>query len=139
MSEGCIVQSPITIDAVSAPSLVEAQSNAVAVDVEQASLVVDVIGSPISVEVETTPIVVEVLQNALITVPAIAGYRNFNIETNGQAIFDLPYAIANPDKSRLYLNGQKLTYGVDYVINASVLNYSGVYLNPLTDYLEIYW
>ena len=90
MSEGCIVQSPITIDAVSAPSLVEAQSNAVAVDVEQSSLVVDVIGSPISVEVETTPIVVEVLQNALITVPAIAGYRNFNIETNGQAIFDLP-------------------------------------------------
>jgi NAD(P)H-dependent flavin oxidoreductase YrpB (nitropropane dioxygenase family) len=138
MSEGCIVQSPISIDAVSNPSLVEAQSNAVAVDVEQLPIAVEIIQSPIAIDVETSPVVVEVLQNALITVPAIVGYEDFNIETNGQTVFDLPYAIANPDKSRLYLNGQKQVYGVDYTINASVLTYSGVTLET-TDYFEIYW
>lgn len=99
---------------------------------------IEVITELVTVEVETAPIVVELVESGLITVPATPAYQLFIIEIDGQIVFNLPYAIANPDKSRLYLNGQKQIYGLDYVVNASVLNYLGVALET-TDYLEIYW
>lgn len=109
----------------------QVEVNAYPVQVEVTAIQQDIV-------VEDRRLVVEVLRDCNITVGGEVGYQYFAIASNGQTVFDLPYAIPSPDKSRLYLNGQKQVYGVDYVVNASVLNYSGVAL-VTTDYLEIYW
>lgn len=108
------------------------------VEVNAYPVQIDVTAIRQEIVVEDRRLVVEVLRDSNIEIGGETSYRALEITTNGQTVFDLPYAIANPDKSRLYLNGQKLVFGVDYVINASVLNYSGVALEA-TDYLEIYW
>jgi len=67
-------------------------------------------------------------------------FETLSISSLNQTIFQLNNIPLFPHKSLVYLNGQKMTYGVDYVINSSVLNwlFIDLQLNTL-DTLEIYF
>lgn len=64
-------------------------------------------------------------------------YQLFSI-TNNQTTFTLNSIPIEPNKSKLYLNGVKQIYSIDYNINLSTLNWFGVSLSS-DDILEIYY
>ena len=59
---------------------------------------------------------------------------------NGVSAYSLSGIPVAPDRSQLYLNGGKQQLGIDYTINASVLNWTSTTMpiNSL-DLLEIYY
>lgn len=72
-------------------------------------------------------------------IPNDGVYQALAITTVGQTSFVLSVIPSQPHRSRLYLNGVKQRYGVDYVINSTTLTWQGVRLAPTTDTLEIYY
>ena len=96
-----------------------------------------------NVEVEVNQHDVEVISggNLSLTLIGQLDKQTLTISISGQTVFPLTNVVPLPDKSLLFLNGQKQTFGIDYNINNGTpqLNWlSGVTL--LTTFiLEIYY
>lgn len=73
-------------------------------------------------------------------VPKQNDIREIFIPTSGQINFPLRFIPTQPQKSRVWFNGLKLLYAVDYLIDSSILKY--LLLTPRledTDVVEIYY
>lgn len=66
-------------------------------------------------------------------------WERIPIETLGQTSFTLQNAPTEPQNARVYVNGNKQIYGVDYVIDSVFLNWIGAFVLSLNDYMEIYY
>jgi len=66
-------------------------------------------------------------------------YEVLTIAFNGQMAFALTYSPINPMKIKLEVNGAKQTYGVDFNVAGTVLNWFGNFDLQTTDKLEIYY
>jgi hypothetical protein len=67
-----------------------------------------------------------------------SNYQDF-ITTANQTVFALPITPSAPSKTRVYLNGLKQKFGLDYNINASILNWISSQSLQNNYYLEIYY
>lgn len=96
-----------------------------------------------NVEVEVNQHNVEIVSggNLSLTLIGQLDKQTLTINSNGQTIFALTNAVPLPDKSLLFLNGQKQTFGIDYNINnvTPQLNWLGAVLLRTTFILEIYY
>ncbi len=59
--------------------------------------------------------------------------------TNGQTSFNLTSTPTQPHLSKVFLNGVKASYGTEYMINSSVLNWLAAVALNSSDTLEIFY
>lgn len=96
-----------------------------------------------NVEVEVNQHNVEVISGGNLSLTLIGQLekQTLTINSNGQTVFPLTNVVPLPDKSLLFLNGQKQIFGIDYNINNGIpqLNWLSA-LSLLTTFtLEIYY
>ena len=112
--------------------------------IENVTIIEQIIeNSTTNVEViSSNPIEVSVIQSGVfsIFVTESAQYNSFSNITNNQTVFNLTNVPLNPSKALVYLNGQKVMYGPDFMIDSVILTWvnNNIQLNQL-DTLEIYY
>lgn len=69
---------------------------------------------------------------------AIRPIQTLVVVQDGQTIFELSSTPPYPERSRLYVNGLKASFGTDYIIDASLLKWlNKAYTIQINDSLEI--
>lgn len=81
--------------------------------------------------------IINYVDNAIATISGLQNYyKTFNAMPT-QSTYQLDAISVAPDKSRVYFNGAKQKYGVDYTINGTILNL--LFTLPKQFSLEIYY
>ncbi len=102
-----------------------------------AGLVLNIPATGVIAGTYTNPTLSIAADGRILTAESIVELRELLIvSVSSQSTFQLSKVSAQPDLSRLFLNGVKAFYGLEYVINSSVLTWTGIDLE-ISDDLEI--
>lgn len=65
--------------------------------------------------------------------------EQINVDSDGQVIFNLDKTPQDPDSVQVFLNGIKLIYGLDYLVNGNIIHYAASTALVTTDRLEAWY
>lgn len=61
------------------------------------------------------------------------------VGSNAQTVFEMATAPGSPSTSELVVNGVQYSYGVDYMIDATTITWTGVFDLSTTDRMEVFY
>lgn len=110
---------------------------------------IEIVGENQIIEITREPIIIEIEQvnNPIeLTTGGIynfsfAGFNNYEIltATSGQNAFQLSKAPITPHQSIMFINGQKMAFVSDYMIDGLVLTWLNSFELSESDYIDIYY
>jgi hypothetical protein len=138
-----VVIKPVTIVVRNNPVIVKPEIKPVIIKVVTQPLIIFPVIKPVIPRVIINPVIIQIGISTARTIninpTSIESKQVFMIE-EGQSEFLINASPIFPEKSKLFLNGQLLSYGIDYQINDNLLLWmNGIILNPVEYKLELFY